>query len=511
MANRRIEMYEYRQIIYRLQQGQKVRTMAREGLANREKIRAIKKIAEENGWLAKDVILPDEKTLLDFFSKKSAKTQSKVVQYAEVVNTWVKQGIQATVIYQHLKEVYGFEGAYSSVLRFAQQIKGKNPPLTIPLHFQPGEAGQVDFGKGPTLWDEGTGREEETWFFVFTLCWSRHQYAELIIHQDIETWLNCHQNAFNWFGGVVGKVIIDNPKCAITKACYYEPTVQRSYEAFAEEYQFIISACPPREPKKKGRVESGVKYLKGSFVPLRKFKSLQDANQQLRDWILNTAGNRTHGSTFEKPLKMFNDIESYQLKALPRTPPEISVWKRVQPYKNCHVLYHKCYYSVSYTLYGKNLWLKATKNIITVYDQQEVAAMHTRLYKAGEYNTKLEHLPPNSKAFLLQDKDWCLEQGRLVGKSTAHVVDFLLQHPTQDLLRAAQGIIKLGKKYGVNRLEMACKRAIHFNAITYHSVKGILANGLDYHAIDENDAFAKLAAVYKGQGIFQRHIFESVH
>jgi len=511
MANRRIEMYEYRQIIYRLQQGQKVRTMAREGLANREKIRAIKKVAQENGWLAKDVILPDEKTLLDFFGKKLTKTQSKVIQHAEVVNLWVKQGIRATVISQHLKEVYGFEGTYSSVLRFVQKIKGKHPQLTVPLHFQPGEAGQVDFGKGPKLFDERTGCEEETWFFVFTLCWSRHQYAEFITHQDVATWLNCHQNAFNWFGGVVDKVIIDNPKCAITKACYYEPTVQRSYEAFAQDYKFIISACPAREPKKKGRVESGVKYLKGSFLPLRKFKSIQDANQQLKNWILNTAGVRIHGSTFEKPLKMFTDIEIHQLKPLPKTPPEIAVWEKVHSYKNCHVLYQKCYYSVPYTLYGKDLWLKATKNIITIYHHQEIISMHSRLYKAGAYNTKIEHLPPNAKAFLLQDKDWCLEQSHLVGKSTVQVVNSLLQHPTQDLLRAAQGIIKLGRKYGTSRLEMACKRAIHFNAITYHSVKNILINGLDYHTIDENNAFEKLGAVYKGQGFFQRQIFESIH
>ena len=511
MANRRIEMYEYRQIIYRLQQEQKVRAIAREGLENRDKIRGIQKIAEENGWLDRDALLPEEEMLQDFFSKKAMKAQSKVLKHAELVNRWVKQGIRATVIYQHLKEMHGFEGAYSSVLRFAQKIRGNETNLTVPLHFQPGEAGQVDFGKGPKLLDERTGCEEETWFFVFTLCWSRHQYAELITHQDIETWLNCHQNAFNWFGGVVGKVIIDNPKCGITKACYYEPTVQRSYEAFAQEYKFIISACPPREPKKKGRVESGVKYLKGSFLPLRQFKSIQDANQQLRNWLLNTAGTRVHGSTFEQPLKMFSEIECYQLKPLPQTPPEIAVFEKVQSYKNCHVLYNKCHYSVPYTLYGKILWLKATKNIVTIYDQQTVIAMHARLYKAGEYSTQLEHLPPNANAFLLQDKDWCLNQSHLIGNATVQVVDFLLHHPAQDLLRAAQGVIKLGKKYGTNRLEMACKRAIHFNAISYHSIKAILANGLDYHAIDENNAFDKLSAVYKGQGFFQRQIFENIH
>jgi transposase len=225
----------------------------------------------------------------------------------------------------------------------------------VPLHFKPGEAAQVDFGKGPNLLDERTGCIEATWFFVMTLCWSRHQYVELVTHQDVETWLNCHQNAFNWFGGVIYKIIIDNPKCAIIKANYHEPQLQRSYEAFAEAYGFIISACPPREPQKKGRVESGVKYVKKNFLPLRSFVSLQDANRQVKEWILSTAGNRVHGSTFEKPLTRFREIEKFLLKQLPATEPELTTWHKGVVYRNCHVPHQKCFYSVPYTLYKQEV------------------------------------------------------------------------------------------------------------------------------------------------------------
>jgi len=96
------------------------------------------------------------------------------------------------------------------------------------------------------------------------------------------------------FGGVPLKIIIDNAKCAITRACYYDPEVQRSYGEMAEGYGFVISPCPPRDPQKKGRVESGVKYVKNSFVPLRNFRSLTNANEQLYRWLMETAGNRTH-------------------------------------------------------------------------------------------------------------------------------------------------------------------------------------------------------------------------
>ncbi len=98
-----------------------------------------------------------------------------------------------------------------------------------------------------------------------------------------------------------GRIIIDNAKCAITRACIYDPQVQRAYAQCAEGYGFKIDACPPRQPQKKGRVESGIKYLKHSFTPLREFRNLQDANRQLQDWILHVAGNRIHGSTQENP------------------------------------------------------------------------------------------------------------------------------------------------------------------------------------------------------------------
>jgi len=510
MSNRRIEMYQYQQIIYRLQQGQKTRAIARDGLASRDKIAKIKEIAENNGWLKLTANLPTEKELEELFSNNpSQKQQSKSLPYSEMIVDWYQQRIQAKVIYQHLKDNYGYTGAYNSIQRFTKKLKEQDiSQLTVPLNFSPGEAAQIDFGKGPRLYDERLQQMTDSWFFVMTLCWSRHQYARLIVHQDVETWLDCHQNAFYWFGGVVSKVIIDNPKCAITTACYYDPQVQRSYESFAQEYGFIISACPPREPKKKGRVESGIKFIKRNFLPLRTFSSLQDANRQLQQWVMETAGNRIHGSTFEKPVQQFNDIEQSKLKALPTTPPEIAVWNKAKLYKNCHIRHAKCYYSAPYKLYDKELWIKTTINTVTIYYQYEIVAMHARLFKAGSYSTKNEHLPPKAKYFLERDENWCRAQSKVIGVATHFVIDNLLTNPSKDLLRSAQGIIGLRDDYSADRVEMACKRAIYFNTISYRSIKTILVNKSDCYEVNIINTPAK--KVYQGQGSFQRQVMQNI-
>ena len=513
MANRKIKMYQYREIIHRLRHGQSERSIAKDGLGSRTKISEIRAIAQKKGWLDMSVLLPTDQELAEIFEKKSKAQQEPLVRaYADEIERWVKEGIQANVIHRHLVSEYGFTGKYNCVQRYVKKIKSNSiKDLTVPLTFKPGEAAQVDFGKGPVLFDRRVGKEVPTWFFVMTLCWSRHQYAELVTHQDIETWLNCHKNAFSWFGAVVQKVIIDNAKCAITKACYYDPNVQRSYEELAQGYGFIISACPPREPKKKGRVESGVKYVKNNFVPLRTFKDLQDANIQLKQWITGTAGNRTHGSTFEKPLSRFCDIEQYQLKSLPDFLPEITVWKKVPLYKDCHVRYLKCKYSAPYQLYGEELWLRSTATLVSIYHNHEMKALHPRLFIPGKASTKQEHLPPNAKFYLERTPNWCLQNSKRIGQNCQFVIETLLTDPVRDLLRQAQLVLGLEDKYGNTRLESACKRAIAFDACSYDTIKSILKEGLDYEQINEIDSFDALASIYQGKALYQRNASDLRH
>jgi len=83
--------------------------------------------------------------------------------------------------------------------------------VTTVLEFEPGEAAQVDFGKGPEVLDPRTGELLSTWIFVMTLAWSRHAYAEVVADQKVATWFGCHRRAFEWFNGVPRRLTIDNP------------------------------------------------------------------------------------------------------------------------------------------------------------------------------------------------------------------------------------------------------------------------------------------------------------
>jgi transposase len=499
-------MYEYRHALVRMRLGESDRQITKTGLMGRRKLAHVRLTAESQGWLNPAASLPTDAALSSFFASRATNqpSTSSIIPFQDDVRDWVKQGIAGCTIHQALIRKHGFTGAYSSVRRFIAKIKEDTPVATVMLDFAPGDAVQVDFGAGPEITDVFTGEVIKTHFFVMTLAWSRHQYAEIVRDQKIETWLGCHRRAFEFFGGVPARVIIDNPKCAITKACYHDPEVQRSYAAFAEGCGFLVSPCPPRDPQKKGRVESGVKYIKNNFMPLRDFRSLRDANEQLRDWVLGIAGNRIHGTTKEQPLALFAETEKHILRPLPDVPLELAVWAKVKLHGNCHVEFRRCYYSAPYRLVRQTLWLRATEITVQIFYDNELVAIHSRLSRPGSKATVQEHQPPEAQAYIMHDPQWCLAQAEKVGLACRECIDALFSHKVLDNLRAAQGTLQLKKKYGAKRLEAACRRALDHHDPRYNTVKRILEKGLD--VLPRPVFHEEVKEVYRGKSKYCREL-----
>ena len=505
MSNRRFEMHQYRHVLVRMRLGDTDRAIAKLGLMGRSKAARLRQLAQQQGWLDSAVPLPEDAVLGQQLPLSVARPRvhSLVVPHQEEVQAWWQQGISGTTIHQALVRKYGFTGSYSSVRRFLQGVEQAHPQLTTVLDFAPGEAAQVDFGTGPRITDVYTGEVISTWIFAMVLAWSRHLYAELVRDQTVATWLGCHRRAFEFFGGVPARLIIDNPKCAITRACYYDPEVQRAYAECAEGYGFLISPCPPADPQKKGRIESGVKYVKNAFVPLRDFRSLAQGNEQLHAWLMAEAGQRIHGTTQEQPLQRFADTERLLLRPLPAIPPELVCWVQVKVHGDCHVQFGKCRYSVPFHLVHQTLWLRASETTVRLYRQQELVAVHARLSQPGSRTTVDEHLPPEAWAFKMRDPQWCLKQGTTIGPSCQALIEALFAHRVLDNLRAAQGVISLASRYGADRLELACARALLFDSPRYRTVKTILDQSIDQLPLQQPPS-PTLAPAYTGQGRFCR-------
>lgn len=486
-------MFQYRAVLVRMRQGDSDRDIARARLMGRRKVAAFRALATRHGWLDAHAPLPEDAQIAAVVgrARRARSTISTVEPFRDIVARWVEQGVAGVAIHAALCREHGYSGSYSAVRRMLQVIDAARPPqATVRLTFAPGEAAQVDFGAGPILLDPARGEQRRTWCFVMTLCFSRHQYVEFVWDQTVATWLGCHRRAFEWFGAVPARLIIDNPKCAITRACSRDPLVQRAYAECAEGYGFKIDPCPPSDPAKKGVVEAGVKYVKGNFLPTRSFRDLADLNAQARRWVIEEAGRRVHGTTREQPLMLF-DVEKPLLRALPPIAPDLGSWNEVRVHRDCHVQFDRCFYSVPFTLVGQRLWLRATDGAVAIYQDYRQVAAHPRGRKPGQRFTVRDHLPPQAQAFFAHDRDWCLEQATRVGPACAAFVERLLADRIVERLRAAQALLRLAERYGASRLEAACARALAHDSIFYRTVKTILAGGFDLQPLVSLPASAR--------------------
>jgi len=312
-----------------------------------------------------------------------------------------------------------------------------------------------------------------------TLSCSRHQYAELVFDQTVATWLRLHQAAFEFFGGVPRRVVLDNLRAAIVHTSLHDPEVQRSYRECAEHYGFLIAPCRPRTPEHKGKVEQGgVHYVKRNALAGRVFRDVHEGNRHLWRWCVETAGRRIHGTTKRAPLEVFDTLERAALRPLPLWPWELVEWKRAKLHADCYVVFGGAYYSAPHRLLGERLWVRATLSKVELFHDYTLVATH-RAARPGQRRTLTAHLPPDKVHFLMQTPAWCQTQVAQIGAACAQFIDALLGDRPLDRLRGAQGVLRLAQRYGASRLDAACARAHAVGEYRYHTVKTILAQALD--------------------------------
>ena len=231
--------------------------------------------------------------------------------------------LKATVLFRQLRE-RGYDGGYSLVKQCVADLRPRTKAAYLTLTFEPGECAQVDWGVWKGI-DVPGGRRRLS-FFAMVLCHSRMLYAEFFPGESMEYWLQAHRNAFEAFGGVPERVMVDNCKTAVLKPRHAgePPQFNPVYEDFARHYRFGISACNPGRPNEKGRVENAVGYIKNSFLAGRDPCPPRVLAPALSDWLANTANERIHGTTGKRPKDLFEQGEKQALRPLPAGPHDCS-------------------------------------------------------------------------------------------------------------------------------------------------------------------------------------------
>lgn len=307
----RVHMNYLRDLIHRVRAGESDRQIAQDLKISRITVRKYREWAEGQGYLIVGLPLPDDATLAAALGTppQPPRTPSSVEPHRETVQRLLDQGVEMVAIFQRLQDDHGFTGSYSAVRRYVHRLRPSVPEAVVRVHTAPGEEMQVDFGSVGKLVDPASGQLRTAYAFVATLCFSRHQYAELVFNQKTSTWIALHRRAFESWGGVPRRVVPDNLKAAVIQALIHDPVLGEAYRRMAQHYGFVISPTRPRTPQHKGKVESGVHYVQRNFMAGQEFADILVANRRLSVWVQERAGLRQHGTSHQAPLYLFNEYE----------------------------------------------------------------------------------------------------------------------------------------------------------------------------------------------------------
>ncbi len=393
--------------------------------------------------------------------------------HKETIVQFVEEGLSGVRINEELKAL-GVKAGYSTLKDYISKIK-KNEQIFIRIETKAGEEAQVDFGYiGPT--PTNSGKKRKTWVFNMRLSFSRLDYYEKVYDQRVETFVQCHINAFKYFGGVPEYIKIDNLKAAILEANFYEPVFQQLYKTFADYYDFKPMPCRVCTPNDKGKVESGIKYVKNNFFSGRKFKDEDDLTRQLRNWFDNT-NLRIHGTIRKVPRELFEAQEKDKLKPLPVNEFKMSCVGTRKVYHDCHIYVDYSYYSVPFEYVGKEVEIELTDKLLKIFYQGKEIAVHAKAGSKGSFSTNNSHYPKYKQCSQTEYQENYQAKMAQVGPYTEQMFFAVMGSQPRDWYRTVQGILSLVKNYSKEVVELACKRALAYEALSYQMVKNICFNG----------------------------------
>lgn len=413
---------------------------------------------------------------------------SSIAGWEERVTALIADNATATAIYDRLRlDEPEFRGSLSAVKRLCVRLGGAREvdpkQVAIPVETSPGESAQVDFGTVGMLWDPQERRTRVAYAFVMVLGCSRHQYARLVFDQKVETWLALHVESFEWFGGVPEVMVPDNLKSAVVRAAFdvrTEPVLNRSYRELARHYGFKIDPAPAYSPEKKGKVESGVKYLKRNFMrTIGEERDIDSLNGQLARWVVEVAGKRLHGTTTRRPLELFEEVERAALRPLPAVAWMPMSWRSPQVHRDCHVLVEKARYSAPWRLVGKRVLARVSETAVELYWEDARVATHPRKPPGGR-STVSEHLPSERGDYRHRQRGYWEERARALGPEVEqYVVELFDSDDVLHQLTKVQATVRHLETFPVERARGACRRASFYASYGYGTLKNILRQGLD--------------------------------
>ncbi len=341
---------------------------------------------------------------------------------------------------------------------------------------------------GPTMPinDSSSGEILQAQIFVAVMGASNYTYAEATRSQQLHDWIDSHQRAFRFFGGVTELLVPDNLRSGIKKPCRYEPKPNDTYMEMARHYNTAILPARPLKPQDKSLAEIGVQIVERWIMARLRhhtFFSLAELNVKITE-LLTDLNNRPFQKLPGCRQTAFETLDKPVLKPLPNSAYEFAQWTKYKVKSDYHVEVQKHFYSVPDRWVGHLLDVRASAATIEAFHKGKRIASHPRARQGG-YTTLSEHLPESHRKQAQWTPEKAHDWAKSIGLATQEVMMRRLTnrpHPEHGY-RSYLGLLKLSRRYSPTRLEAACERALFIHAPTYESIASILKQGLDQQSL----------------------------
>ncbi len=372
---------------------------------------------------------------------------------------------------------------YSWFCDLYREWVGRLKPTLRQMHTA-GERVFVDFaGHAMEVIDGATGEVRRAEIFVAVLGASSYTFAQAVWTQSLPDWIAAHVAMLAFIGGVPRQIVSDNLRAGITRACFYEPLVNRSYADMASHYGTAVVPARPYKPRDKAKVEVGVQVVQRWILARlrnRRFFSLGELNQAIRELVdqLNDRPMRGWGATRRA---LYEQVDRPALRELPPTAYEYADWKRCRVNLDYHVEIDKHFYSVPFRLLREEVEARITAKTVEIFHRGKLVAAHLRSLRPYRPTTLADHMPSSHRRYHDWTHERILREAKSIGDDAAALVEIILRsrpHPEQGF-RSCIGILRLATRYDAERLDAACARALALGTRSYSSVAAILRNAQD--------------------------------
>jgi transposase len=486
MARKEYMVVDIVDMLRRCQRGDTVRSLARATGMGRNTVKKYLRLAYKKGFALEgpcDLEKIAGEVITELTARLPGPAPSKgqvLFPHKEEIKGWIENE-HLTLTKIHLKLTRcGIETTYSGLYRFVSSEIGLPSRHTVRMaETEPGEVAEVDFGRLGLLYDPELDKKRFVYALVVTLVFSRHQYVAVSFTQDLPVLILGLEDAWASFGGVTRRVIIDNLRAAVVKSDRYAPVFNRTFLEYSEHRGFIIDPAPAGMATGKPTVERQVPYVRKNFFQGETFRDLAHIQEEALKWCAETAGLRVHGTTRKRPFIVFIEEEKETLLPLVKERFDTPSWATPTVHPDHHVRIGYSLYSTPTAYIGKKLDARKDSRLVRLYYKGQLIKTHP-VALPGKRSTDFNDYPKEKTPYAMRSCAYHVEKAEEIGSSCKQFMELLLvgDFPWARL-RQAQKLLRLPEKYGKDRVENACRRALSFDLIDVRRVEGMITKGLE--------------------------------